>query len=62
MTTMLTSNQAALRIGYTVDTLKRWRRKKKGPPYVRLDGTDQGRVRYPEDKLEQWLEERTVSA
>jgi len=59
MTTMLTSNQAALRVGYTVDTLKRWRRKKKGPPYVRIDSQ---RVRYPQDKLEQWLEERTVSA
>ena len=59
MPVMLSSNQARLRVGVTVDTLKRWRRKKKGPPYVRIDSQ---RVRYPQDKLEQWLEERTVSA
>ncbi len=59
MSEMLSSNQTALRVGTTVDTLKRWRRKKKGPPYIRLETQ---RVRYPEDQLEQWLQDRTVSA
>ena len=30
-----------------------------GPPYVRLKGND---IRYPEDGLRKWIEERTVNS
>ena len=56
---MLDTPAAAQKVGRSVRTLKRWRKKAIGPPYVR---TDSGAVLYPEDKLEQWLEGRTVAA
>jgi len=51
-------------IGEVVDRLKvskwtlaNWRRDGFGPPYVRLKGND---IRYPEDGLREWIEERMV--
>ena len=40
-------------------TLANWRRDGFGPPYVRLKGND---VRYPEDGLWKWIEERMVNS
>jgi predicted DNA-binding transcriptional regulator AlpA len=40
-------------------TLANWRRGGFGPPYVRLKGSD---IRYPEDGLHKWIEERTVNS
>lgn len=37
-------------------TLKRWRNKRKGPPYIHAGDS----VRYPRQALEEWLAERTV--
>lgn len=59
---MLDPLAAAKRIGVSTDTLKRWRRRKPapyGPPFLR---TESGTIRYPEPELEQWIEDRTVSA
>lgn len=56
---MLDTLAAAKRIGRSPSTLKRWRRRKIGPPYVL---TESGGVLYDQDKLEQWLEDRTVDA
>lgn len=63
--TMLKSPAVAERIGVSEDTLKRWRRrtsrekKQIGPPFLR---SDTGTVFYPEEGLEQWIKDRTVTA
>jgi len=65
MTTMLKSPDVAARVNVSTDTLKRWRRlsrrdkKLYGPPFTR---TETGGISYPEDQLEQWLKDRTVTA
>lgn len=59
---MLNALAAAERLKVSVDTLKRWRNRKPepyGPPFTR---TESGTIRYDEEALEQWIEDRTVSA
>lgn len=56
---LLTPRQTTERLGVHVDTLKTWRREHKGPPWIQLDGRQ---IRYDEDELNQWLQERTVRA
>lgn len=38
-------------------TLASWRQKRKGPPYIMVEGT---LPRYPKDQFEQWLTQHTV--
>lgn len=56
---MLDTPAVAARLGRSVRTLKRWRKEKVGPPYVR---TETGGVLYDEAELEKWLKDRTVAA
>lgn len=62
---MLKTPEIAERLGVSEDTIKRWRRRtvrektQIGPPFFR---SETGVVLYPEDKFEQWIKERTVSA
>ena len=61
MNNLLTAEETAERLRVTVDTLKRWRMQKSGPPYLNLsDG--RGAVRYPEAALDQWINDRLMSA
>ena len=53
---MLTTKQAAARYGLSPETFINWRKKRKGPPFVRLGQT----VRYRPVDLEAWLTEHTV--
>lgn len=49
---LLTAAKVAKLVGRSTVTLERWRRLKKGPPYIRLSGA---RVAYPVSKLREWL-------
>jgi hypothetical protein len=57
-TGVVDTHAAAPLLGVRADTLKAWRHRGIGPPYVRL--ADRGRVRYRLRDLETWLAERTV--
>lgn len=57
---MLTQEELSERWGIPVSTLETWRNPKRAPkdpiPFVRLPN---GKIRYPEDKLQKWLERNT---
>lgn len=53
----LTTRQAAQYLNVSVETLKKWRQRGRGPSYVRYEG---GAIRYPLSALVQYLNERTV--
>jgi len=55
--TLLTENQTAERLNIKRATLTVWRCRKKGPPYIRIEGA----IRYPKDELEAWISSRRVS-
>lgn len=61
MTTCVTAKSAASRIGVGLHCLAIWRMKGCGPRYIRLGGP-RGRVLYPVDELERWLEARTFAS
>ena len=52
MTTLLTPEQVAERLGLAPSTLRNWRHLRKGPPWVSLGN----RARYREDSLEEWIQ------
>lgn len=52
----LTTEELALELKRSEATLIRWRRKRIGPPYLRL----QGRVLYDRQKVQAWLEKQCV--
>jgi predicted site-specific integrase-resolvase len=47
----LAAKQIAATIGVSLALLQKWRRAKKGPPYVKLVG----RIYYPRGDFEKWL-------
>ena len=56
---LLTAREVASRLSFKhPETVLRWRRRGEGPPAVKLDN---GAIRYPEDELEAWLEERATT-
>ncbi len=55
--TSVESNVAAPMIGVNAATLKAWRRRGLGPPYVRFGN----RVRYRVSDVEAWLAAHTVT-
>jgi predicted site-specific integrase-resolvase len=56
---MLTAKQAAGILNVSVETLKKWRRRGKGPRFVRYQD---GAVRYPLSALMQFLQDCTIAA
>jgi predicted DNA-binding transcriptional regulator AlpA len=56
---LLKPAEAGERLKVSEWTLANWRRCGFGPPYVRLKGND---LRFPEDGLRKWIEERTVNS
>lgn len=54
----LTTQELAIELKRTPETLIRWRRKRVGPPYVRL----QGRVLYDRRIVENWIEKASAGA
>lgn len=56
--TLSTPKELATQLGVSLDTLKRWRRLKQGPAWVRV-----GRqVRYAADAIDAWLAEQSRGA
>lgn len=51
---LLTTKEAAAFLKLCAGTLENWRRKGKGPPFRRIEGT----VRYPASELAAWVDER----
>lgn len=54
----LTEAEAAKELRRCPKTLTRWRRTRISPPYVLM----QGRVLYPRDRLQAWMEAQIVEA
>ena len=48
----LTTKELAAELKRAPETVIRWRRERKGPPYQRM----QGRVLYDRNKVESWLQ------
>ena len=51
VSTKLTQAQTARFLGTPVATLTKWRFRRKGPPYIKLEG----KVVYGKDDLEAWI-------
>jgi hypothetical protein len=64
--TVLSERQAATSLGFSVHTLRKWRRQGRGPRYVKVRGAERpgrgnaGSVRYREDDIDAFLGELTV--
>ena len=56
---MLNTREVAERLRRHPDTIKAWRSRGLGPPFVR---TETGGILYDETALQEWLQSRTVSA
>jgi len=55
---LLTRAQAAEYLGVSCSTLSRWAADRQGPAFLKLHDGDAGSVRYPSDKLADFLEAR----
>lgn len=55
---LLTPAEVVEMLQVSPDTLKTWRARQKGPPYIKVETA----IRYDEEALRQWLRDRTVSA
>lgn len=55
---MLREADVAAKLDVTASGLQKWRRRKTGPPFIRLGRS----IRYPSDQLDQWLEAQRVTA
>ena len=56
----LTSKQAARLLVVSEGTLRVWRHRGQGPPYVRLGDGQRGAIRYPRHELERFLASRLI--
>ena len=54
---LLTTAEVARMLAVSEYTVRAWRMRGTGPPYVRVAGKA---IRYRADQVEAWLEERTV--
>ena len=54
--TLLTTAEAAKRLGIAADTLSDWRVQSRGPAYVKLGSL----VRYPDYEIERFIRDRTI--
>ena len=56
---MLTTKQAAVILGVSVDKLKKWRQRGKGPRFARYED---GAIRYRLSALMQYIDKCTIAA
>jgi predicted DNA-binding transcriptional regulator AlpA len=61
MNKLLNTRQTAQILGVKPQTLRIWRYRKKGPPYVRY-GSDRGPAYYNESDIEKWVQEHTYTS
>jgi hypothetical protein len=54
----LTESELAAELDYKPDTLRKWRARREGPPWVLIGKT----AYYPIDKFKDWLRKRIQSA
>lgn len=62
---MLSPEQVHEMTGLSVNTLANWRSRGEGPEWIKPigeKGRTGGMIQYPEDKLEQWLASRGMTA
>ena len=57
MGVLLDTGQVAEWLGLSKGTLNTWRCRGEGPPFIKLNGTAQGRVRYVVGAVIDWLAE-----
>lgn len=57
---MMSPHQAGAYLGVSVETLKGWRKRGGGPPYVKLGEGQSAAVRYPREDLRRYTEDNTV--
>ena len=55
---MLRRREAAAYLGVSEATLSRWAADRSGPPFIKLQDSDTGAVRYPSDLLDAFVESR----
>lgn len=54
---LLPTKDAAALLGFQPDTLKTWRKEKRGPDYIKLPG----KILYAESALKKYLQDCTVT-
>ena len=54
----LTTEEMATELKRSPATLRRWRRLRIGPPYIRI----MGRVIYSRESIDKWLQDQSVQA
>ena len=59
MTDRLTENELAARCRVSASTVQKWRRLKKGPPFIKVGG-ERGSIRYLIKDVEAWEERHRV--
>lgn len=55
---LLKSPEVAARLGIAVTTLRSWRVKNQGPPWLRFSEGRRGKIRYRQSDVEAWLASR----
>jgi excisionase family DNA binding protein len=55
-TAHLRERETAEYLNVGAGTLRKWRREGRGPAWTRIEG---GRIRYPVERLREWIELRT---
>lgn len=61
VTALLPSDEVAALLGLQPQTLRSWRLRGLGPPYVRLGAGRFGRVCYRQEDIAKWLDSRTFA-
>jgi predicted DNA-binding transcriptional regulator AlpA len=56
---LVTSSQLAEYLGVSEGTLRNWRNKDKGPPYIRLGDSPRSAIRYNIDDVLKWQGKET---
>lgn len=59
---LMTTNEAAEYLGVTPHTLRVWRTKDVGPPYLKMGDAKQARVRYERRNVVEWRNARVRNA
>ena len=55
---MLTTKELAEALGLQPNTLRIWRAAGDGPPFIKFGDGRGGRVRYDQEKCQEWLRDR----